>query len=897
MEKASAAERLAVETATGIVARKAVPDGYCYEDRESAEPVDPEVYKAKYMEHIGRVSALRRRRFALETCGSVPRSEDAGGAHVEAEGQRGCMSGPKTASSSPLQPSQQAEEAKKNPYMPAAGLSPNVAGQAEYGDVAAAAPVVADDNSHRRTDVGPNKTDEEQESAVVVRAGEVRTVCSGAVELTTAASYAKGRDLSTATTNAASRGAVVAEDHAVLAPVSGIGRAANATGTYSVGKRVPGRGSTNATVATTTSARSADPCKATDEGALTPVASVLERNVAATEPVKHEERGGKTGEYTSAVDMSVERAVENSTKISCVDDDSQHFTCVAQASPAAAATYAPSSQDYPYGDQGSTAADSLHPSPPTIAPMQHIPSPEADVCPGDAASVSRGKLSNRKLQSSGVTDVVARKNTQVRDVPASEPLREQERQESASPRILESPAITQEHEDSAAVMFSSPVSADGEISSASASERTDGANTKAYANINLVSDAGSDSPLIPLSLSPVCFPVGPGRLDVGEHSPLLVQGGDEGAPGSSPENEGESVQQTHQHQQQHNPQEMADEEDMSPVSRHRACDVTVPETRPYSTVTNGSGGADLVEEVAAIEACLWAKWDTALRQYHTDVALAVSRHAQRQATEASSSARGRVALTAATATTTATATPATTGGSKDGGEEVRSPCEVVESPSAADRGQEESDDPPGSELVSAASLASPLGRSRTNDPTLLLDPSPLLPLLDLRLTEDDDLFGSAGGDRDGGRGLAGSGKGTRRRSLSLAFASSQSHSLSGAKQKQLRQRRAEGILSGDPLHQVEGESTETAPGECNMSKPKAAVAEQGGGEAQERPGKGDRVCELCCKRDCDAVLRPCNHTICGVCAEKLRVRAEQSGGAFSCPWDRQAVFEIDACKN
>ncbi|CAN0424381.1 unnamed protein product, partial [Ectocarpus sp. 8 AP-2014] len=46
-------------------------------------------------------------------------------------------------------------------------------------------------------------------------------------------------------------------------------------------------------------------------------------------------------------------------------------------------------------------------------------------------------------------------------------------------------------------------------------------------------------------------------------------------------------------------------------------------------------------------------------------------------------------------------------------------------------------------------------------------------------------------------------------------------------------------------------------------------------------------CRLCCRNACDTVMKPCQHSACGVCVDKLRAQAEQSGQVLSCPWDRR----------
>lgn len=93
MEKAAKSEKLAVEAGTGIVARKAVPDGYSYQDRETGEPVDPMEYKAKYMKHMCTASSARRRRFAPTTLEAIRVS---GAGDEAAKGHQGFLQPPTT---------------------------------------------------------------------------------------------------------------------------------------------------------------------------------------------------------------------------------------------------------------------------------------------------------------------------------------------------------------------------------------------------------------------------------------------------------------------------------------------------------------------------------------------------------------------------------------------------------------------------------------------------------------------------------------------------------------------------------------------------------------------------------------------------------------------------------
>ncbi|CAM9717936.1 unnamed protein product, partial [Laminaria digitata] len=65
MDNAAQDEKRAAEEKTGVVSRKAAPDGYCYEDRVTKMPVDPDVYKAMYTEHIRATREARVKEFAL----------------------------------------------------------------------------------------------------------------------------------------------------------------------------------------------------------------------------------------------------------------------------------------------------------------------------------------------------------------------------------------------------------------------------------------------------------------------------------------------------------------------------------------------------------------------------------------------------------------------------------------------------------------------------------------------------------------------------------------------------------------------------------------------------------------------------------------------------------------
>ncbi|CBN77245.1 hypothetical protein Esi_0038_0155 [Ectocarpus siliculosus] len=152
--------------------------------------------------------------------------------------------------------------------------------------------------------------------------------------------------------------------------------------------------------------------------------------------------------------------------------------------------------------------------------------------------------------------------------------------------------------------------------------------------------------------------------------------------------------------------------------------------------------------------------------------------------------------------------------------------------------------------------------------------SPLLPLLQLRLSEEEDderfeysLAWGAGAEAGGGGGGGGSsqaGGKARRRSLAKAFSS----------HKTRKEPKAHEGVGARPAAQAAGNESE------------ARGDGVGGGKTTTL------TCRLCCRNACDTVMKPCQHSACGVCVDKLRGQAEQSGQALSCPWDRRGVDEI-----
>lgn len=284
------------------------------------------------------------------------------------------------------------------------------------------------------------------------------------------------------------------------------------------------------------------------------------------------------------------------------------------------------------------------------------------------------------------------------------------------------------------------------------------------------------------------------------------------------------------------------------------------------------------EEIAALEERLWAVVDAALREYHDGVALVRSRrnhHAFATTAAASEAKENSTALSRVLdAKAAATPPPAAQVG------------ETAASMTSSVLGREEEASASGLRVKAAPAATTPstcVDRTRAvaapaattvdtdGQPT---PDSPLLPLLQLRLSEeeDDDRFeyslawggvgAEAGGGGGGGSSQARGGK-PRRRSLAKAF----------SLQKTRKEPKVHDGVGARPAAQAAGNESE-------------AVGDGVGG------GKTTTLtCRLCCRNACDTVMKPCQHSACGVCVDKLRVQAEQSGQALACPWDRRGVDE------
>ncbi|CAM9896271.1 unnamed protein product [Ectocarpus sp. 12 AP-2014] len=296
-------------------------------------------------------------------------------------------------------------------------------------------------------------------------------------------------------------------------------------------------------------------------------------------------------------------------------------------------------------------------------------------------------------------------------------------------------------------------------------------------------------------------------------------------------------------------------------------------------VSPGEDDEEGAEEIAALEERLWAVVDAALREYHDGVVLVRSRrnhHAFATAAAASEAEKNSTVLSCvpdagAAATPPPSAQVGETAASMTSS--VFGPQEDASASGLPGKAAPAASTPLTDDVDRARAVAAPAAAMFDTDGQPTPD-SPLLPLLQLRLSEEEDderfqyslAWGGAGAEAGGGGGGGSSqarGGKPRRRSLAKAFSSHKTR-------------------KEPKVHEGAGARS---------------AAQAAGNESEARGdgvggGKTTRLtCRLCCRNACDTVMKPCQHSACGVCVDKLRNQAEQSGQALSCPWDRRGVDE------
>ena len=328
-----------------------------------------------------------------------------------------------------------------------------------------------------------------------------------------------------------------------------------------------------------------------------------------------------------------------------------------------------------------------------------------------------------------------------------------------------------------------------------------------------------DVAMSPLAISPVSFPVWPHYMDVPEVKQVdnIRNRPSSGKPAGGIDDLGSGS-----------------------ASISLTGDFKLSVARDKTVRSGGTGKA--VEELRALEERLWAKWDAALEEYHTGVALLESKHHGHASTS-----------------TSATRTD-------QEGYSKRFPVSSVRAPGDVEAacGNELTQTRGSSRRSKIDTPASPQLSTRLYGDTVA--PSlPLSPLLDLRLADEEgeEMIGflSRHHREDKGKNKSTRAKNVTNRRRTLAPILRHRFEVEGGTHREQWDKRSVSVREGS---RRDGD------------------AEEGGAGAPVK-------CRLCFKMECDTILRPCEHMLCGVCASKLRFAAEQSGKELLCPWDRQAV--------
>lgn len=861
MEKASSKEKLSAEAATGVVSRKASPDGYRYEDRETGKPVDPDAYKVPYLEHVRAVRASRVKGFAAQrvtapsTAPTLPEavnSSSTPAAGVVASLDNGTIS-PVEAAASPATATVAAREVGEARLEE--GVKPAAAAtEADLGTEAANVDVAEESPKEGKLLEDVSVPDE-------VLAAEASSD-EGPLEETDAAATSAAEDKVCAGSVGVEEeddgvGIVGEVDSAAVFP--DVGPRAPATPATAV----PGDGGSPAAAATSVSGGEAT--IAVEQG---PAAAIWEKDAAAGGTACAESETLIAVEPTALLVGGVEddgEADDAAVEDAEVEDANAHGETLGASSAVVA------------GDDVETPCCS------SLA--------AGDVCTPGAASASSGPLSTRSDEPDKLCDV--------RDA------------------AIVSPAVSYAGQE--APRDCGPDSS-GEVSSGWGGEMSSSPCLSEAPSPALANDGRIASPA---TASPACAEPVLGEA-CGDDSPLAFGDSGEGegserigesgaaAPGGSPPSPGRpgpSPRGSTEHDASDEGSAAApcspfstspaaaaaaasplvtagghglqQEEPMSgrtpqPVeSARREFPSRERPTPPYPFGDAGSPAMSEIaatpgedeegaEEIAALKDRLWTAWDAAVLEYEEGVALVRSKYNRSTPAASTTTAQKESAMVSRSPGDAFGPTPkagVAETSRQEGSASASGPkATATPAPSVASAEETVAEEP--AEVVPTAADGMP-----TPD-------SPLLPLLQLRL-EEGDLFeysSSWRGSGTGGEGSSQAGGGKpRRRSLAKAFSSHKTRK--GPKVQEAVSMTAGKMQgAGDSPAQETGES------------------ETGGSEGSD--GAAAMLCRLCCRKSCDTVLRPCEHSACGVCVEKIRLQAEQSGQALSCPWDRKLVDAI-----
>lgn len=934
-----------MENATGIVSRKASPDGYCYEDRETGEAIDPAVYKAKYMNHVQSVSTARRCRFVLQRVDLQSHSKPEAG-------REGC-SGHKSTSLENTD-----EEACKpggNVLLRHQLSSNGVATKCDVADREGAGEEEEQISTAPTTPCSRAVKGGADETGITAKAGASPTTGHTAV----VQARCENKNSTTVDTSVEAEGATSFVVQHLSVATNAEAETAPLTPTVN----------DNADVLPESATREARVIReiegvatmlTDDDGTLVLSAGVsahiVERSPSAAAGnraydvamVESPASPSTTGVHLAQDTESTARLAEfevvthDSTTVDVTVDasieDPQGSCALDGGAPGIKRGHATwtttgdlnGSRNFPF-------ASSLNARDIATALSQRLAKPEDQHQFGQGAAQVSGRVGNHRAASladrelwmpTAETDLCCSSMPLATATAVSRPSGERGLGSILRTELTER-AVNQHSENNPSLTPSSPAYTEPGVESRSPSVRGGSTPNVGANDFGAVGDEQEcGTALWPLSVSPLSFPLSAERSAIFESAQADMQSENGGQVGFEATLGGSGAKAK------------------SPPGAIRGTTRKFLVPDEYASVPREER-AGLKAELDAIEERLHAAIDAAFQSYHAGRAFAIARRQRTTipvATLPSSPpvADEQQALTSAASMPLATAdrtadTPNTADPTaRYEKQNENRMIDFARNPSRTEMTLEGSRTPsPGSscaardlpsvsppepkKLFSPPSGATQKVKTEFNgcseDATVSCTPSsPLLPIPDLRLSEDD-LFGCSSalvgddgiderspdlaGEGDGSVVAGGVGK-RGRISLWTAFSStsqwrgggSGSRRARDAKQRHLKlsqKERGDGELVGWGKNQ----------GESPADVESAAEGSKGAGRKLGAHGAGGdgNVCQICCKRECDAVLRPCNHEACRACAKKLGEHAEQSAEALSCPWDRQLVSEIHIREN
>lgn len=805
MEKASKDDKLQAEAATGVVARKASPDGFCYENRETGKPVDPDAYKVPYLKHVQAARVSRLREFATRRVVAPATLLGAGSGSSSTAG--------KSASSSAkiVLPSSASESAD--------GAAEEEIVSREGGDLAPSPTGMATEEppKERQNLVGASGGAGEDAPLGEIADGVTVAVAEGVVGAERIASEVK-----------------IEVPEVENTPPSGVSAGAGPT---TPGTTTPGKQEVAREAATTSPAALETPIaveaageaalvvgvreKLEDEKAMATVGAERPIAVEASASVSPAKREGDMVAETGAEDTEVAREASGYASLGMPGAEVK-VPCSGAAGGACSFDSSPQNDSRsPCAAVVAVAAECS----PARRPEEHSTASAR----GDTAAVS--PLDHAGLQTPGASGPgnVSGSEAQSPHFPGS-----------PSPvlAIERTTRLITTSEERNAPFGDEDVGGSGQP--VGFGNDQDGSPETAFGGQVVSGSTPSAHEGVPSST------VSSGR---GAAVPESLFGESRNGRAASPPVGAETFQQ--QQEGSLMPSAGRQSQRASPSQIFSLLSASFNAGSPAAAAAELAVGSGLEDgedagEIAALEERLWAAIDAAFREYHDGVSLVRSRRNNASTPSAPAQAKSENTHRPSTddassalppretrATSTARSTP------RREEFETTAPNAMAGSPTEA----------------GVTTTVTPTDGMPTPD-------SPLLPLLQLRLSEEeeDGLFefssswrGAVGGSGGGGSSQVRSGK-PRRRSLAKAFSS--------------QEPREERKVEAAPVTSKPETSTD-------RGEHRTAVV----------------MCRLCCRKACDTVLRPCEHSACGVCVEKLRVQAERSGQPFSCPWDRQPVDE------